>query len=98
MAGEAGEVRGHGYTHLQLVAFGALLQHLGRHAARRLQQGLKLRLGQLALGVERQLPQQAPASRQGQGFAMIAQVLAQTFYQCAAALVAQRVQAFAREH
>mgnify|MGYP000028086336 CR=1 FL=1 len=43
----------------------------------RQQQRLDVRLGQFALAVERQLAQQSPASRQGQGFAMLAQVLAQ---------------------
>ena len=69
---------------------------LGRPWCR--QQRFDCGLGQLALGVERQLPQQAPAAGQGQGFAMLAQVLAQGLGDGPSALVAQGVQAGNIQH
>ena len=55
--------------------------------------GIELRLGQLALTGERQLTQQTPAARQGQRFAVLAQVLAQGLGQGTAAVLAQGKQA-----
>jgi hypothetical protein len=73
-------------------------QDVGPFRARRQQQGFDLRLGQFALGVERQLPQQTPAARQGQGFAVLAQVLAQGLGQGPSALLRRACRPLATEH
>ncbi|MNL25847.1 hypothetical protein D3C87_1473430 [compost metagenome] len=74
------------------LGFG-LFQYLWRLGTWRQQQGFDVGLGQFALTVQRHLPQQTPASWQGQRFAMLAQVLAQLFGERASTLIAQGMQA-----
>ena len=68
MPAEVGQVRGDAQLQGPFAVSLDLRQHLRGLGARRQEQGVDLRLGQFALGVERQLPQQAPATGQGQRF------------------------------
>jgi hypothetical protein len=87
VAAEVGQVRWHAQLQAPLAVGFDLLQHLWGFRPWRQQQCFDVGLGQLALAVQRQLAQQAPAPGQGQRFAMLAQVLAQGFGQAAAAVL-----------
>ncbi|MNN21516.1 hypothetical protein D3C81_1348420 [compost metagenome] len=98
MTAEIGQVRWHGQLQAPLAIAFDLLQHLGRFGARRQQQGVDVGLGQFALSVQRQLSQQAPASWQGQRFAVLAQVLAQLLGEAASTVIAQHMQTGLAQH
>ncbi len=83
---------------VQLAFDVLLLKHFRLFRAWRQQQRLDVCLRQLALGVERHLPQQPPATRQGDGFAMRLQVVSQGFGERPTALVAQGQQARVAQH
>ncbi len=89
VAAEIRQVRRHDQLQAPLAVGLDLLQHVGRLRTRSYQQGFDLGLGQLALGVEGQLAQPAPAPWQGQCFAMPTQVATQRFGHGTPTLVAQ---------
>ncbi|MNI57810.1 hypothetical protein D3C73_1128950 [compost metagenome] len=92
MTAEIGQVWRHRQLQAPLTIGFDLLEDLRRLRAWSHQQGVHVRLRQFALGVQRQLSQQAPAPGQGDGFAMLAEVLAQCLRQCASTVIAQGMQ------
>lgn len=98
MTGEAGQVRRYRQAQAQLLVVRCRLEHVRSIVAWGLQQCLDLRLGKLALAVERQLPQQAPAPWQCQALAMLRQVLAQRIEQGTTPLGTQLMQASGAGH
>ncbi|MNN72302.1 hypothetical protein D3C81_1883260 [compost metagenome] len=86
MAAEIGQVRRHCQLQAQFTIDLGLPEDFCGVWSPGQQQRIHICLGQLALGVEWQLPQQAPAAGQGQGFAVLAQVTSQGLRSVLAAL------------
>ncbi len=93
VATEVRQIRRDDQLKTQLIVDLLLAEQLRLFWARRKEHCIDLSLRQLALGVERQVAQDPPASRQGDGFAMRSQVIAQLFGQRAPAPIAQGMEA-----